>query len=160
MTNAHTAYREAGAHGATGVRLVVLMYEQMIQDLSKAAQAMEQNNIEYRTDRINHALDVLCVLEGTLDFERGGQVARNLEGFYKILRANLWTAQLHMSKEMLIGQITDLFALREAWAEVDRASADLAPKPVPLTVVSSKAGSTVPIPNASSDERAPVTWKA
>lgn len=157
MTNAHTAYREAGAHGATGVRLVVLMYEQMIQDLSKAVQAMEENNIEYRTNKINHALDVLCVLEGTLDFERGGQVARNLEGFYKILRANLWQAQLQMSKEILIGQITDLFALREAWAEVDRtASAGPAPSPVSSPVAAPTAARFDNV----SDEPVAVSWKA
>jgi flagellar protein FliS len=152
MANARTAYREADASGATGVRLVVLLYEQVIQDLSQAAQAMEQNNIEYRTNRINHALDVLCVLQGTLNFERGAQVARNLERFYITLRANLWKAQLHMSKEMLIRQITDLFTLREAWAEVDRAElAGSVPTLVPLTAAA---------PNASSDQRVPVRWKA
>jgi flagellar protein FliS len=152
MTNARTAYREADASGATAVRLVVLLYEQVIQDLSQAVQAMEQNNIEYRTNRINHALDVLCVLQGTLNFEHGGQVAHNLEGFYITLRANLWKAQLHMSKEMLIRQITDLFTLREAWAEVDRAeSGGSVPKFVPLTPAAS---------DASSEQRVPVSWKA
>ncbi len=152
MTNARTAYREADAGGANGVRLVVLLYEQLIQDLSQAAKAMEQNNIEYRTNRINHALDILCVLEGTLNFERGGQVARNLEGFYKTLRANLWKAQLYTSKETLIGQITDLFALREAWTEVDRAeSAASVRKVVPVTAAASE---------ARSEELVSVSWRA
>jgi flagellar secretion chaperone FliS len=152
MTNVRTAYREADAGGANSVRLVVLLYEQLIQDLSQAAKAMEQNNVEYRTNRINHALDILCVLEGTLNFERGGQVARNLEGFYKTLRANLWKAQLHMSKETLIRQITDLFALREAWAEVDRAeSAGSVPKVTPMRAAA---------PDDSSDQLVPVSWRA
>jgi flagellar protein FliS len=153
MTNVRTAYRESDASGATGVRLVVLLYEQLIQDLSQAAKAMEQNDIEYRSNRINHALDILCVLEGTLDFERGGQVARNLEAFYKTLRANLWKAQVHVSKEILIRQITDLFALREAWGEVDRtASAGPAPKRVPSTVAAAS--------DANSDDRVRVSWNA
>ncbi len=152
MTNARSAYREADASGATAVRRVVLLYEQLIQDLSQAAQAMEQNNIEHRTNRINHALDVLCVLQGTLNFERGGQVARNLETFYVALRANLWKAQVYACKETLLRQITDLFALRETWAEVDRAeSAGSAPKLASLTAVAS---------NASSEEHVPVSWKA
>ena len=121
MKDPRTAYREADARGATGVRLVVLLYEQLIQDLREAAKAMDENNIELRTTRINHALEVICVLQGTLNMERGGQVARNLQRFYTVLRANLLQAQFQVSKKMLSRQITDLLALREAWIEVDRA---------------------------------------
>jgi flagellar protein FliS len=121
MTNPRTAYRETNVRGATAVRLVVLLYEQAIQDLRQAAQAMEENNIELRTNRINHALEVIGRLQVTLDMERGRQVARNLRDFYETLRANLWKAQLYISKETLLQQITDLLTLREAWVEVDRA---------------------------------------
>jgi flagellar protein FliS len=134
MTNPRTVYRETDGRGATAVRLVVLLYEQAIQDLRQAVQAVEQTNIELRSNRINHALDVICVLQGTLNMERGGKVARNLVRFYETLRANLWEAHLHASKERLSQQITDLLTLREAWAEVDRAeSAVVVPRLAPLT---------------------------
>ncbi len=156
MSNARIAYREADAQGASGVRLVVLLYEQMIQDLRQAVKAVAENNVEDRTNRINHVLDVLCVLEGTLDSELGGQVARNLRNFYKTLRASLWKAQLTQSKEMLVHQITDLLALRDAWAEVDRAeSGGRVPKVVPKVVPTTMAA----VPE-SSEERAPARWKA
>jgi flagellar secretion chaperone FliS len=138
MTNPRTAYRETDVRGATAVRLVVLLYEQAIQDLRQAAQAMEENNIELRTNRINHAVDVIGRLQATLNMQQGGQIARNLLGFYEALRANLWKAQLYVSKETLLQQITDLLTLREAWAEVDRAeSAQATPKSVSLAAASS-----------------------
>jgi flagellar protein FliS len=152
MTNPRAAYREASVRGATAVRLVVLLYEQAIQDLRQAAQAMEENNIELRTNRINHALEVIGRLQVTLDMERGGQVAHNLLAFYQTLRANLRKAQLYVSKETLLQQITDLLTLREAWTEVDRAeSAIEVPKPVPLAATESKAGP---------DQHVPANWKA
>jgi flagellar protein FliS len=152
MTNPRAAYRETDVRGATAVRLVVLLYEQAIQDLRQAAQAMEENNIELRTNRINHALEVISRLQVTLDMERGGPVARNLLVFYETLRANLWKAQIYRSKETLLQQITDLLTLREAWAEVDRAeSLGSAPKPVPLAAAASK---------ASFAQRIPTNWKA
>jgi flagellar protein FliS len=114
------AYNQADARGATPVRLVVLMYEQLIQDLRQAAKAIDENNIESRTNRINHALDIICVLQGTLNVERGGQVARNLVLFYEVMRSNLWQAQLYASKQILSRQITDLLTVREAWISVDR----------------------------------------
>ncbi len=114
------AYREADARGATSLRLVVLLYEQVIQDLRQASRALDQDNVELRTKRINHALDVVCLLQATLNLERGGKVANNLVRFYEVLRANLCEAQMHSSKEILARQITDMLAVREAWAEVER----------------------------------------
>ena len=151
MTNARSAYREADVRGASPVRLVVLLYEQAIQDLRQAAQAMDENNIELRTNLINHAIEVIGRLQGTLDMQGGGQVARNLEGFYEGLRAKLCSAQIQQSKEILLRQITDLFALREAWVEVDRAeSAGSAPKIASSTMAAFK---------NNSDEHVPVSWK-
>lgn len=153
MISPRTAYREADVRGATAARLVVLLYEQAIQDLRHAAQAMEANNIELRTNYINHALDVIGRLQATLDMERGGAVACNLLDFYKALRANLWKAQLYVSKETLLQQITDLLAVREAWAEVERVeSANSVPKPVHLAATESSA--------ASPDQHVRANWKA
>jgi flagellar secretion chaperone FliS len=152
MTNPGTAYRETDGRGATAVRLVVMLYEQAIQDLRQAAQAVEQNNVELRTNRINHALDVICLLQGTLNMERGGQVARNLARFYEALRAQLWEAQLHASQETLSQQITDLLSLREAWTEVDRAeSAGAVRKLDPLSANAA---------SADSGQQLSANWKA
>jgi flagellar secretion chaperone FliS len=152
MTNARTSYRETNVRGATAVRLVVLLYEQAIQDLRQAAQAMDDNNIELRTNRINHALEVICRLQATLDMERGGKVAGNLLDFYNALRANLWKAQLHVSKETLLRQITDLLTVREAWAEVDRAESA-------VSIPANAALATNP-PGTSPDQHVPINWKA
>jgi flagellar secretion chaperone FliS len=115
-----TAYRQSDARGATSLRLVVLLYEQIIQDLRQASLAIDLNNIELRTKRINHALDVICLLQATLNLERGGQVAQNLVRFYDTVRANLCEAQFQASKEILARQVTDLLTVREAWEQVER----------------------------------------
>jgi len=120
MTNARTAYRENDVRGATAVRLVILLYEQLVQDLRQALHALEQNDIEMRTHRINHAILVIGHLQSALDFVNGGQVAQDLNNFYNVLRQNLVQVQFHPSKSGLCQQITDLLALREAWVEVER----------------------------------------
>src|SRR5579863_2325671 len=86
MTTPRMAYREADVRGATAVRLVVLLYDQLIQDLTRAAQAIELNHIELRTNSINHAILVIGYLQSPLDFEKGGKVARDLDHFYNTLR--------------------------------------------------------------------------
>ena len=129
-----SVYREDLVRGAHPVRLIVLLYEQMIEDLRQSVNAIEQNHVELRTCKINHAIFVIGCLQSSLNMEAGGQVAINLEHFYDQLRGNLVRAQIVVSPTILSQQITDLLALREAWSEVERAETTIpSEKRVPLT---------------------------
>lgn len=136
--DARTHYREAAVRGARPVLLVVLLYEQIIEDLRQALNAFQQNNIELRTNKINHAILVIANLESSLNKQAGQQVALNLERYYEQLRANLVSAQMYASPAILSQQITDLMALREAWLEVDRGYA-AAPSPAPASATTGDA---------------------
>jgi len=120
--DARSSYREAAVRGATPAQLVIFLYEQTIEDLRRAVVALEKGDIEARTQGINHALAVIAQLQGSLDMERGGEVARNLQAFYNVMRASLCEAQLKQSARILEQQIEQLVLVREAWLEVDRAT--------------------------------------
>src|SRR5258708_12211409 len=113
MTNPRTAYRENEVRGATAIRLVVLLYEQLVQDLSQALQAIEQNDIELRTKRINHAILVIGHLQSPLDFAHGGKVAQDLNHFYNVLRQNPVQVQFHPSLPRLSNQIPPSLPIRD-----------------------------------------------
>lgn len=123
MTNVRSTYRENEVRGASPVKLVVLLYEQLVQDLRQAVRALEQNDVPMRTDHINHAILIIGHLQSALDFEQGGKAAEALDRFYNTLRQNLVQVQFFPSREELQRQITDLMALREAWVEVEHAEA-------------------------------------
>jgi flagellar secretion chaperone FliS len=127
MTNARNAYRENEVRGATPVRLVVLLYHQIIQDLTQAAHALEQNDIELRTKFLNHAILVIGHLQSPLDFENGGKVAKDLDNFYNVLRQNLVQVQFFPSVASIRQLIADVLAVREAWIEVERAESAFVP---------------------------------
>ena len=116
--DAQRYYREATVAGASPVELVIRLYEKIIEDLRQAMKALEQNKIELRTAKINHAILVIAYLDSKLNFAQGGKVAGQLRAFYGALRANLLQAQFKQSKELLTRQITDLLAVREAWIAV------------------------------------------
>lgn len=130
--DARTSYREAAVRGASPVRLVICLYEQALEDLRRAVIALEKGDIEARTRAINHALTVIGQLQGTLDMEQGGEVAKNLERFYRLVRTGLLEAQIKQSARILEEQISQLATVHEAWLEVERATASAAsPKPEP-----------------------------
>src|SRR5580698_8407289 len=106
--NARLSYREAAVPGASPLRLVTLLYEQAVEDLRSAREAHRHNDIEGRTRHINHAILVIGHLQASLDKERGGRVAANLERFYTQLRSGLVAAQCKQSATALDQQISHL----------------------------------------------------
>ena len=120
--DARISYREGAVRGASPVRLVICLYEQAIEDLRRAVIAQEKGAIEVRTQEINHALKVIAQLHGTLDMERGAEVAYNLSCFYAAVRAGLCEAQLQQSSRLIERQISQLVTVYEAWLEVGRAA--------------------------------------
>ena len=118
--DARSSYREVVARGARPLQLVILLYEQSIEDLRRALAALQRGDIETRTRQINHALVVIGHLQGSLDMKQGAQVARNLQRFYQLLRDSLVEAQTKQSVSILQEQISHLMLLREAWIEVER----------------------------------------
>jgi flagellar protein FliS len=121
--DARTSYREAAVRGASPVQLVICLYEQAIADLRRAVVALNQGDIEGRTRGINHALQVITQLQGTLDMKQGGDVARNLSRLYAVVRAALVEAQFRQSAATVEQQIVLLMQVHEAWCEVERRSA-------------------------------------
>jgi flagellar protein FliS len=118
--DARLSYREAAVEGASPVRLVALLYEQAIEDLKRAGAAINRGDIEARTRAINHAVVVIGYLQSSLDKDRGGPVAANLERFYNQMRASLVEAQFTPSVATLERQVSYLVDVHSAWCEVER----------------------------------------
>jgi flagellar protein FliS len=115
-----TAYRESAAHDPNPVDLVILLYEQAIEDLRRARAALQAGDVQGRTYEIGHAIAVVGQLQAVLDMDKGGEVARNLDRFYSLVLARVLEAQIKVSPEILEQQIDLLLSLREAWVEVER----------------------------------------
>ena len=137
--------------GASPVRLVISLYEQAIEDLRRAVIAMDKGAIEVRTREINHALTVIAQLQGSLDMQRGGEVAKNLARFYGVVRAGLTEAQLKQSSILIEEQIAQLAEVHEAWLVVERATTSQQPV---------SAASTTEAPEVSRSTTSGANWNA
>lgn len=118
--SARRGYQESAVRGATPLELVVLLYDSAIEDMRRGLGAMLKGDIELRSVEIGHALLVLQQLQGTLDFERGGESARQLEQFYNVVRAKLLEAQIRGSGDLMQQQIRSMSEVRDCWTEARR----------------------------------------
>ena len=82
---------------------------------------------------------VLQQLQGTLDFERGGEAARQFEQFYNLMRAKLLEAQMRGSLELMQKQIRYMSEVRDCWTQAGR-------------LLQPRAGAPATAPNGSATE--------
>jgi flagellar protein FliS len=154
--NARLTYRESAVAGASPVRLVILLYEQLIEDLRRALTACRVGDIEERTRQINHAILIIGCLQSSLDAERGEAVVANLERFYNQVRSGLIDAQCRQSTDAIERQIAHIMLVHEAWCDVERDQA--------ASVRPSAAGDPVEQPptpiEAGSESRSSAEWNA
>ena len=161
--DARLSYRESAVEGASPVRLVALLYEQAIEDLKRARTAIDRGDIEARTQAINHAVVVIGYLQSSLDKDRGGYVAANLERFYNQVRSSLVEAQFTQSAAILEREISHLVEVHAAWCEVEFANTA-----APATVQNLPASgmepsgptSSGPNPAGEPEPRASAEWSA
>lgn len=115
---ANLAYRETGALTTDPVGLVVVLYDMLLKDIRDAISALASSDIQRRAEAIRHSMLVLQQLQGTLDMEKGGVVATNLDRFYNFIRAKLLEGQIKVSSEIFRQQAIFVMSIRDAWEQV------------------------------------------
>jgi flagellar secretion chaperone FliS len=124
MRNPALAYRQSSVQGSTPLGRVVMLYDGAITFLNRALAAIEAGDIQKKTDHLKRALAIFAQLEGSLNFEQGGEVARTLKAFYSYARTQALKASLENSLEMLRALIQEFTEVRDAWQEGERRLAD------------------------------------
>jgi flagellar secretion chaperone FliS len=113
-------YRESAVRGASPIGLIVILYDEIVRSLRKAVRAFDTGDIEARCKQLTHAVEVIGYLQSILDFERGGDIARNLSNFYNLMRRQFLEIQIkptHSGLELLADQFAKLAA---AWQQAER----------------------------------------
>ena len=126
MNPIELSYRKTAVEGASGFGLLIALYDTLAGNLRRAADAQLQNDLQKRTQEINHALLVIGYLEDWIDREGGGELAEQLIVFYSAMRAKLIEAQARQSAEILEQQMGKVVSIRGTWQDLElRASSIL-----------------------------------
>jgi flagellar protein FliS len=115
-----TSYQQQALAGATGVELVVALYDALIRFLYRAMQCVEENDVHGRRVAVKKALDILMYLQARLRPDVGGTVAASLAEFYSTMFTMALEASHLESKEQFQEVISFVRNVREAWVVVAR----------------------------------------
>jgi len=133
-SNPARAYRQCAVQGASPMGLILMLYDAAVASLHRAIAAFDANDIESRTSHLNHVLDVVAELQGSLNIEKGGKVAKHLDRFYTYARGEIFEANIRNSKEELHRLVEQFLSLREAWQQMEKSASlpsDKTPENIP-----------------------------
>jgi len=118
-------YLENMVMNANPVRLVIMLYDKAISSLETALELMDSPSEDFdlkerKYQAIGKALEIINVLDASLDMEKGGEIAKNLREIYTALMDELTSQMFKEDPAKLERIINILKGLRESWEEVER----------------------------------------
>ncbi|MGH0033728.1 MAG: flagellar export chaperone FliS [Myxococcota bacterium] len=113
-------YREMEIRTATPLRLIVRLYERALRHLREAGEHHAAARVKPRGEALARALAIISELRNALDFEQGGEVARNLDALYAYSIDRLIDTNLEADGKGIGEVIAILEPLHESWAEIER----------------------------------------
>lgn len=112
-------------------RQIVLLYDGVIRSIQQAKEAISEKRIEDRYNLLLKATDLVGGLQGCLDFDKGGEIAKVLYSYYAGIEARLFTIQRSNSVSDCDLVISDLKQMRDAWADIDAGAGENATPQTP-----------------------------
>ena len=102
--------------------LVAMLYDKTVFCLKAAVQAIHSHDIETRWRNNHRAQEIITHLFRTLDLEKGGEVASNLDALYGYMLLRLPEVDANNDARVAEEVIELLEPLRASWNELARSS--------------------------------------
>ncbi|MCB0328187.1 MAG: flagellar export chaperone FliS [Bdellovibrionales bacterium] len=139
--NAHNQYQAVQVTTTDRGRLLLMMYEGALKFLRQAKTGLEENDIGKFCRFLSKAQAIIAELMNTLDFEKGGKIAKDLDRLYDFMLFYLTEANLHRDAERITKVIGLLDTVYKAYKEIIEGEKS-----------KQRAQTTAPAPNASAQQ--------
>ena len=81
----HNLYRQTAVTTASKEQVLIMLYEGAIKHLKRASDCCQKNDLAGKGVSVGKAHDIINELANTLDFQLGGEIAKNLERLYSFI---------------------------------------------------------------------------
>jgi flagellar protein FliS len=116
-------YLSTQVRSSTPLELVLLLYDAALRHATAARDAMARGDIAVRRTSMSKLMAVVGELQHTLDMDRGGDIARQLDDLYSWALGQLLDATVHQDARRIDDVHRVLSILRDAWSTVAAGSA-------------------------------------
>lgn len=128
MNSALNSYSDYGYNSeieyADPHRLIQMLFEGALKRIAFAKGAMQRKEIAEKGKYIGQTIEIVGGLRASLDKEKGGDVAANLEALYEYIGRQLLAANLKDSEEIL-DEVTSLLTdVKSAWDAISVPAAE------------------------------------
>lgn len=115
-------YKQVGtqvsADSADPHQLIVMLFDGALERIAIARGAIERKDIEEKGQKIGRVIAIVDGLRASLDKERGGEIAENLDNLYDYIQRRLFEANLTNDLAVLT-EVADLLKeVRSAWIAI------------------------------------------
>jgi flagellar protein FliS len=110
------------------LELVVMLYDAALRHATTAREAMARRDIPARRAALSRTLAIVAELQGSLDLDQGGDVARELDRLYVWMTDRLTDATVRQDSRPIDEVIRILDTLADAWRTIAGSSAPEAPR--------------------------------
>ena len=103
---------------ANNVQLIQMLFDGLLESLVAARGHIQHRNIHEKCKAVARASRIVLGLQGALDFEKGGELANNLNELYSYVTRRLFHANTY-NDLMVLDEVYGLMKeIRDAWEEV------------------------------------------
>jgi len=111
-------YRQIDTESRSPLELVVMLYDGALRFLGEAADAAARNDLRARGRAISRVLAIIGELQSTLDVEKGGVVADQLDDLYTYITSRLLDVTLKQDLTAIDEARKLLSPIRDAWSQI------------------------------------------
>lgn len=115
-------YKQVGTQVAVDTAdphtLIKMLIDGAIERINKAKYFMLEKNVAQKGESISRAISIIDGLKVSLDMEKGGKIAENLEGLYDYMQRQLLAANVMNKSENLDEVLSLLNEIRSGWAAI------------------------------------------
>ena len=98
--------------------LIQMLINGAIERLNMAKMHMQQKNIAMKGENISRAISIIDGLRSSLDMEKGGEIAQNLESLYEYMQRQLLAANVGDKLENIEEVISLMNEIRSGWTTI------------------------------------------
>lgn len=111
------AYKKTSVNTASKEQILLMLYQAAIKNCKKGIESIEANEIAKKGEYIGKLQDIVIELNNSLDFEVGGEVAKELSSLYDYMLYSSTQANMNLDAEPLKGCLGVLNTLYEGWRD-------------------------------------------